>query len=112
MPGGGSRESRPGRRSCRRAGCGTAGVMPSRQARRRRTPLLILTCCSSIVLVGLDSTAVNVALPSIGHDLRVPVPGLQWTVDIYALVLASLLMFSGATADRFGRRRIFQAGLS
>ena len=86
--------------------------MLSRQPRSRQKLLLILTCCSSIILVGLDSTAVNAALPSIGHDLDVPVPGLQWTVDIYTLVLASLLMFSGANADRFGRRRIFQAGLS
>ena len=54
----------------------------------------------------------NVALPSIGDDLHVPVSGLQWTVDIYVLVLASMLMFSGANADRFGRRRTFQAGLS
>ena len=86
---------------------------PSQPDLSRRKQLLVLgTCCTSIIIVGLDSTAVTVALPSIGHDLHVPVPGLQWTVDIYALVMASLLMFSGANADRFGRRRTFQAGLS
>jgi len=74
--------------------------------------LVLGICCSSIFLVGLDSTALTVALPSIGQDLHVPVPGLQWTVDIYLLVLASLQMATGTAADRFGRRRVFQAGLA
>jgi EmrB/QacA subfamily drug resistance transporter len=65
----------------------------------------------SLFMVGLDNTIVNVALPSIGASLRVPVSGLQWTVDAYVLVLASLLMLAGATADRIGRRRTFQTGL-
>ncbi len=64
-----------------------------------------------LLLVGLDVTAVNVALPSIGRDLDAPVSGLQWAVDAYTLVLASLLMLSGSTADRFGRRRTFLVGL-
>jgi MFS family permease len=55
---------------------------------------------------------VNIALPAIGRDLHASVAGLQWTVDGYALVLASLLMLSGATADRIGRRRVFQVGLA
>ena len=61
--------------------------------------------------MGLDATIVNVALPSIQKDLHASVSGLQWTIDGYTLVLASLLMLSGSTADRFGRRRIFQLGL-
>src|SRR5712672_2743220 len=65
----------------------------------------------SLFIVGLDSTIVNVALPSIGRELHSSVSGLQWIIDAYTLVLASLLMFSGATADRVGRRRTFQAGL-
>jgi EmrB/QacA subfamily drug resistance transporter len=65
----------------------------------------------SLFIVGLDSTIVNVALPSIGRDLHTSVSGLQWTIDAYLLVLASLLMFSGSTADRIGRRRTFQVGL-
>jgi EmrB/QacA subfamily drug resistance transporter len=55
---------------------------------------------------------VNVALPSIGRELHSSVSGLQWTIDAYLLVLASLLMFSGSTADRIGRRKTFQAGLA
>jgi EmrB/QacA subfamily drug resistance transporter len=76
----------------------------------RRIAILAI-CCSSLFLVGLDATVVNVALPSIGRDLHTSVPGLQWTVDAYTLVLASLLMLAGSTGDRVGRRRIFQTGL-
>ena len=54
----------------------------------------------------------NVALPSIQRDLHASVSGLQWTVDAYTLVLASFLMLAGSTADRLGRRRIFQTGLA
>ena len=54
----------------------------------------------------------NVALPAIGRDFRAPVSGLQWTIDAYLLVIASLLMLSGSTADRVGRRRVFQAGIA
>jgi EmrB/QacA subfamily drug resistance transporter len=79
-------------------------------SRRRR--LLILGICSmSLLIVGLDSTIVNVALPAIRHSLHASLSGLQWTVDAYTLVLASLLMLSGSTADRIGRRRTFQTGL-
>jgi EmrB/QacA subfamily drug resistance transporter len=61
--------------------------------------------------VGLDTTIVNVALPSIRKELHASVSGLQWTIDAYTLVLASLLMLAGSTADRIGRRRVFQTGL-
>jgi EmrB/QacA subfamily drug resistance transporter len=78
----------------------------------RRQRLLVLgTCCMSLFIVGLDNTIVNVALPSIGHELHAPTSGLQWTIDAYTLVLASLLMLSGSTADRLGRKRTFIAGL-
>jgi EmrB/QacA subfamily drug resistance transporter len=80
-------------------------------AQRRR--LLVLAICSmSLLLVGLDATIVNVALPAIQRSLDSSLSGLQWTVDAYTLVLASLLMLAGSTADRLGRRRVFQAGLA
>jgi EmrB/QacA subfamily drug resistance transporter len=66
----------------------------------------------SLLIVGLDNTIVNVALPSIGRELHTTVTGLQWTVDAYTLVLASLLMLSGSMADRLGRRRVFETGLA
>ena len=52
----------------------------------------------------IDGTVVNVALPAIRTDLNASVSSLQWVIDIYTLVLASLLMVSGATADRYGRK--------
>jgi EmrB/QacA subfamily drug resistance transporter len=81
------------------------------QVSSRKTTILLI-CCMSLFIVGLDVTAVNVALPSIARDLDADVSGLQWTVDAYTVVLASLLLFSGSIADRFGRRRIFVVGLS
>jgi EmrB/QacA subfamily drug resistance transporter len=87
-------------------------VIPLPQVSHRRRLLVLVICSSSLFIVGLDSTIVNIALPSIGRDLHASVAGLQWTVDGYALVLASLLMLSGATADRVGRRRVFQIGLA
>jgi len=65
----------------------------------------------SLFLVGMDITIANVALPAIGRDFRAPVSGLQWTIDAYTLVVASLLMLSGSVGDRMGRRRVFQVGL-
>ena len=75
---------------------------------RRRRLLILAVCCSSLFIVGLDSTIVNIGLPAIQRGLHAPVSGLQWTVDAYTLVLASLLMLAGSTGDRIGRRRTFQ----
>ena len=78
----------------------------------RRRMLILAICCMSLLIVGLDSTIVNVALPSIQRELHTSVSGLQWIIDAYTLVLASFLMLSGSVADRVGRRRIFQTGLA
>jgi EmrB/QacA subfamily drug resistance transporter len=82
-----------------------------RDSRDRRIRILLI-CCLSLFIVGLDVTVVNVALPSIGRDLDAGISGLQWTVAAYTVVLASLLMFSGSTADRIGRKRMFVTGLT
>jgi EmrB/QacA subfamily drug resistance transporter len=73
---------------------------------------VLLISCMSLFIVGLDITAVNIALPSIGGELHTNLSGLQWTVGAYTVVMASLLMFSGSTADRFGRKRTFVTGLT
>ncbi|QIB42722.1 MFS transporter [Streptomyces aureoverticillatus] len=73
---------------------------------------VLAVCCMSLLIVSLDVTALNVALPSIQDDLHSSTSGLQWTVDGYTLTLASLLMFSGSLADRVGRRRVFPVGLT
>jgi EmrB/QacA subfamily drug resistance transporter len=79
----------------------------------RRQRLLILgICCMSLLIVGLDVTIVNVALPAIHRSFHSPFSGLQWTIDAYTLVLASMLMLSGSSADRLGRKRLFQIGLA
>jgi EmrB/QacA subfamily drug resistance transporter len=79
---------------------------------RKRRLLVLAICCSSLFIVGLDSTIVNIALPSIQRDLHAAVSGLQWTVDAYTLVVASFLILAGSTGDRVGRRRTFQVGLA
>jgi EmrB/QacA subfamily drug resistance transporter len=80
-------------------------------SRRRRLGVLAI-CCASIVVVVMDISIVTVALPAIRADLGASVAQLQWTVDAYTLVLASLLLLAGSTADRVGRRRVFQIGLA
>ncbi|MFF8829475.1 MFS transporter [Streptomyces sp. NPDC015131] len=83
--------------------------MPELSHRRRL--LVLAICCMSLLIVSLDNTVLNVALPSLREDLGADVAGMQWVVDAYTLVLASLLMLAGSTADRIGRRRVFTAGL-
>ncbi|MGV9252529.1 MFS transporter [Streptomyces sp. NPDC003697] len=83
--------------------------MPELSHRRRL--LVLAICCMSLLIVSLDNTALNVALPSMQHDLHASTSGLQWAIDAYTLVLASLLMLSGSTADRIGRKRVFMTGL-
>lgn len=78
---------------------------------RRERVLVLVICSMSLLIVGLDVTIVNVALPSIRQSFHASVSGLQWTIDAYSLVIASLLMLAGSTADRVGRRRTFQTGL-
>ncbi|WP_328948494.1 MFS transporter [Streptomyces sp. NBC_01220] len=83
--------------------------MPELSHRRRM--LVLAICCMSLLIVSLDNTVLNVALPAMRHDLDASVAGMQWTIDAYTLVLASLLMLAGSTADRIGRRKVFMAGL-
>ncbi|MGV9663830.1 MFS transporter [Nocardia niigatensis] len=77
----------------------------------RRKTIILVTCCLSLLISSMDATIVNVAIPTIRHDLGAPLSRLQWIVDVYTLTLASLLMLSGAAADRFGRKRVFRIGL-
>ncbi len=74
--------------------------------------LVLAICCTSLFLVAMDVTIMNVALPQIGSQLHTSVAGQQWTVDGYTLVIASFLMLAGSTADRVGRRRVFRLGLA
>jgi EmrB/QacA subfamily drug resistance transporter len=63
------------------------------------------------VIVFLDTTVVNVALPTIGRELDTGLAGLQWTVNSYLLSLAALILLGGSLGDRYGRRRVFVIGV-
>lgn len=67
--------------------------------------------CISLLVVALDNTILNVAIPSISADLNASASELQWIVDGYVLVFAALLLTLGALGDRFGRKRALQVGL-
>jgi EmrB/QacA subfamily drug resistance transporter len=82
----------------------------SGQSRRRWLALAVL--CVTLLIVNLDNTVLNVALPTLVRDLNATSSQLQWIVDSYALVFAGLLLVSGSLADRVGRKRTFVAGLS
>src|SRR5436190_2453014 len=66
----------------------------------------------AVFVTTLDNTVVNVALPSIQHDLHLGLSGLAWVVNAYILSFAVLLLTGGRLADTFGRRRMFLLGLA
>ena len=77
--------------------------------RRRWFTLAVLSI--SMVIVGIDNTILNVALPTLQRSLEASASSLQWIVDAYILVFAGLLLTMGALGDRFGRKRALQVGL-
>ncbi|MFI6581881.1 MFS transporter [Embleya sp. NPDC050493] len=82
---------------------------------RAKTPagrwVLLATVLGSGMAM-LDSTVVNVALPSIGRSFDTSLAALQWTVNAYTLTLAGLILLGGALGDRYGRRRVFVIGVA
>jgi EmrB/QacA subfamily drug resistance transporter len=93
---------------------GTMGATSSRIERARSGSsrwLALAVLCSSILIVNLDNTVLNVALPTLVRDLQATSTQLQWIVDAYALVFGGLLLVSGSLADRVGRKRTLLAGL-
>jgi MFS family permease len=79
--------------------------------RRARSWILAATILGS-ALAFIDATAVNVALPAMEHSLATSLPAMQWVVNAYTLLLSAGLLIGGAAGDRFGRRRIFIAGIA
>ena len=65
----------------------------------------------SLLIIGLDNTVLNVALPTLQSRFEAPPSTLEWIVDSYLLVFAGLLLTMGTLGDRFGRKRALQAGL-
>jgi MFS family permease len=88
----------------------TAEHRPARpDARHER--LTLFAMCFGLFMIMLDNTIVNVALPSIQRDLRASPETLAWTVNAYVVPFAALILLGGKLGDRFGRRRMFVAGL-
>jgi EmrB/QacA subfamily drug resistance transporter len=86
-------------------------TIPEGPAGRRQRLVVLLICSSSLFVTYLDSTILNVALPTVQRDLHASLVGLQWIADAYLLVVASLLILAGSMADRLGRKRLFLVGL-
>jgi EmrB/QacA subfamily drug resistance transporter len=80
------------------------------EATPRRWAILAVMSVGTLI-VFLDDTIVNTALPRISVDLRASTSGLQWVIDAYVLVLAGLLLLCGSLGDRLGRKRVMSAGL-
>ena len=68
--------------------------------------------CAAALIINVDNTILNVALPTLVRELHATSSQLQWIVDSYAMVFAGLLLVSGSLADRFGRKRFFLLGLA
>ena len=97
----------------------TAGSQPTRpeptvrRTRCARAPVWVLIVASvASLMVALDALVVTTALPTIRVDLGASIEQLEWTVNAYTLSFAVLLMTGAALGDRFGRRRMFAAGLA
>jgi MFS family permease len=86
-----------------------AGPAPEPPGAARWFALAVL--CVSLLIVTLDNTVLNVALPTLVRDLHATTTELQWIVDAYVMVFAGLLLVAGSLADRIGRKRVFLAGL-
>jgi EmrB/QacA subfamily drug resistance transporter len=78
----------------------------------RRKAAILVICCLSALITGMDLTIANLAIPSIRTDLAATAAHAQWVIAIYALVVASLQLLGGVAGDRFGRRRVLQIGMA
>src|SRR5215469_10606374 len=79
--------------------------------RRTSQVITLVVTCLGLFMVFLDGSIVNVALPTIQADLQAQLSDLQWVVDAYILPFAALMLTAGTLGDRFGRKRLFLAGL-
>ena len=84
---------------------------PAQTVGRSRLGLLVLLCIAQLMVI-LDVSAVNVALPDMAKDLHISGGDIGWTITSYSLIFGSLLLLGGRAADLLGRRRVFMAGLS
>jgi EmrB/QacA subfamily drug resistance transporter len=83
-----------------------------RQAQHARRWAALVVLCAAALIINVDNTILNVALPTLVRKLHATSSELQWVVDSYALVFAGLLLVGGSLADRLGRKRLFLIGLT
>ena len=90
---------------------GPSDAQPAQAGRSGSRPVILAVLCVSLLIVSLDNTILNVALPVIVRTLHASSSSLQWIVDAYAIVFAGLLLVAGSLGDRLGRKWVFMAGL-
>src|ERR1700691_2638438 len=78
---------------------------------RRLAITLAIVLCAQLMII-LDATVVNIALPNIARGLDMSATGLSWVLNTYSLTFGGLLLFGGRTGDILGRRRVFLAGIA
>src|SRR5213078_3982049 len=86
----------------------TARTTPERDTRW----LALIVLCSGMLMIVLDQTVVNVALPSIQRDLGFSQSGLAWVVNAYLIAFGGLLLLAGRLGDLVGRKRVLLTGLA
>jgi EmrB/QacA subfamily drug resistance transporter len=96
-----------------RAPCDEGVIRAGRETgcAERARPWVLATTILGSAMAFIDGSVVNVALPAIQSDLAASIEGAQWVVNGYMLMLGALTLIGGAAADRFGRRRVFAAGI-
>jgi EmrB/QacA subfamily drug resistance transporter len=87
------------------------GHRPRREETYRRRWWTLAVLSVSLLIIIIDDTIINVAIPTLQRELGASASGLQWIVDAYVIVFAGLLLTMGALGDRFGRKRFLQFGL-
>jgi len=88
-----------------------SGDSSEHDAQPLHSQLILAVLCVSLLVVSLDNTILNVALPAIVRTMQASSGELQWIVDSYAIVFAGLLLVAGSLGDRLGRKWVFMAGL-
>ena len=87
-----------------------AAIAPTGEPDPRRWWTLAVLC-TSVVLIAIDTTILNVAIPTLGRTVAQTIGELQWIFDAYTVVFAGLMLTCGALGDRYGLRRVLAAGL-
>src|SRR5689334_3055112 len=90
----------------------TESFNPAATTNDRGRWIALVVLCVGMLMIILDSTVVNVALPSIQHDLGFSQADLAWVVNAYLITFGGLLLLAGRLGDLIGRRRVFMAGLA